>query len=259
MFLKIKKGKLNEIINKAITKAGSERKLCKAIGISKGFIYRCKHEECNISKDRLQKILNFLGIGNYKYRKYILEELPENWGRIYGGINSINKKKKEGIFEETMERLRKGSSRYMKQWHKDMRENSPKEYYVWQYERFKKVGRGYRFSLKNKILVRNRLEKNIGDFLILEGFKFEYEPYINIRGKVYFPDFKIGDKIIEATEWKHPDKDRISELKIKIKDYRKEDYDTILFIPQNFRKFYKELEGHIISTLPEIKTFLMPR
>ena len=144
----------------------------------------------------------------------------------------------------------------MKQWHKEMRERFPEEYYVWQYERFKKVGRGDSNKLENKILVRNKLEKKMRDFLILNGFKFEYEPYINVSGKAYFPDFKIGNKIIEATEWKHPDKDKIMKLNKKIKDYRKQGFEVVLYIPEIFRKFYKEIECSIISELAPLKAFL---
>jgi hypothetical protein len=258
MFCKLKRGKQNELIKRAIVKAGSERKLCKLIGISKGAIYGCKHELWNIPKERLDKILKFIGLDTSECGKYILEELPKDWGRRKGGINCVAKKKKDGTFEETIRRLRKGSSRYMKKWHKNMRENSPKVYHIWQYEKFKKVGRGFCFSLKNNTLVRNRLKKKIGDFLIINKFRFEYEPYIHLGGKAYFPDFKVDNKIIEVTEWKHPNKNRILKVKKKIRDFKAKGFKIIFFIPQNFRKFYKEIDDSIISTLPEIKTFLMP-
>jgi len=258
MFLKLKKGKQKEIIQKAITKAGSERKLCKVIDMSKGALYRYKSELGNIPKYRLRKIVKFLSEDMIIYSKYILEDLPKNWGRVKGGINCVNKKKKEGIFQETIERLRKVSSKRMKQWHKEMKENYPKKYHMWQYERFKKVGRGYTYELMNKVLVRNMLEKTIGDFLISNKIKFEYEPYVNIKGRAYFPDFKIKNNIIEVTEWRHPDKDKISKLKKKIKDYKENHFDAILYIPKSVRKFYKSIDGSIISTLPELKKALMP-
>lgn len=258
MFLKFKKGKQKEIIQKAITKAGSERKLCKVIGMSKGALYRYKSEKGNIPKNRYQKVIMFLNENINKYEKYILEDLPKNWGRVKGGINCVIKKKEEGTFKETIERLRKVSSKRMKRWHKQMKEKYPKKYYMWQYERFKKIGRGYTYKLMNKVLVRNMLEKTVGDFLISNKIKFEYEPYINIKGKAYFPDFKIKNKIIEVTEWRHPDKDKISKLKKKIKDYKENHFDAILYIPKSVRKFYKSVDGSIISTLPELKKILMP-
>jgi len=256
MYYKLKKGKQRELIQKAIKKAGSERKLCKLMSITKGVIQNSRSETYNISGDLLRKLLKFLNLNIKIYNSNILSEFSPNWGQIKGGNNLIKKKIEGGVFEETIKRLRKGSSKYMKGWHKDMKENSPKEHHIWQYERFKKVGRGYRFSLKNKVLVRNRLEKQIGDFLISQNVTFEYEPYINIKGKVYFPDFKIGNKIIEVTEWKHPDEARIIKLRKKIGDYKGNGFDMVIFIPQNFRKFYKEIGDSIISALSEIKTFL---
>jgi len=67
MFYKLKKGKQKELIQRAITKAGSERKLCKIIAISKGAIHRSRSESCNISKEKLQKISKFLHIDIQKY------------------------------------------------------------------------------------------------------------------------------------------------------------------------------------------------
>ena len=202
--------------------------------------------------------MRFLHIPAKQYNQYIIEELPENWGKIKGGVNCIAKKRRDGTFQETVERLRKVSSKRMKQWHKDMKEKSPREYHIWQYERFKKIRGGYAHSLINSTKVRNLLEKRIGDFLLINGFKFEYEPYININGKVYFPDFKLGNKIIEVTEWKHPDKSKIQLLKRKIKDYRKNGFEVVFFIPGSVRKFYKAIQGSFVSALPELKSFLMP-
>ena len=81
----------------------------------------------------------------------------------------------------------------MKKWHKTMKKTNPEKYYKWQYERFKKVGRGYGFTLKDKTPVRNLLEKQIGDFLIMKRIEFEYEPLIRHGKKAYFPDFKVTD------------------------------------------------------------------
>lgn len=66
------------------------------------------------------------------------------------------------------------------------------------------------------------------------------------------------DKIIEVTEWQHPSKERILKLKLKLKNYTEQGITPILFIPIKFRKFYKEVDGFIISALPEISKFLMP-
>ena len=137
-----------------------------------------------------------------------------------------------------------------------MRENQPKKYFTWQYERFKKIGKGYRFTLKNNILVRNRLEQEIGNFLITEFNEMEYEPYLFIEGKAYFPDFRYRNVIIEATEWRHPSAVKINALKKKVRDYRKLGYRTIFFIPNTHRNFYKGLNNSVVSALPDLKQLI---
>ena len=97
-----------------------------------------------------------------------------------------------------------------------------------------------------------------GNYLFKRGYLFDYEPYININGKAYFPDFMVGNFIIEATEWKHPSILKLSNLKNKIKNYKKAGFRIVFFIPKNFRKFYKEISDSCISALPEIDHFLMP-
>ena len=258
MFLKFKKGKQKEIINKAIDKAGSERKLIIQLGLSKGAIWKYKTEKGNIPKDTFIRLLSYLGEDFNQYKDHIIETLPINWGQVKGGINCVKIKKEEGTFHLTIDRLRKVSSKRMKKWHKDMRENSPIEYYKWQYERFKKVDGGYCYFLNDNTPVRNQLEKTVGDFLIFNGFNFEYEPFIMIRKKAYFPDFKIGKKIIEVTGWKHPSKEKIDYLKKKVKDYIELGLEVKFFIPNGVRKFYKWLGSYVVSTLPELKGFIMP-
>ena len=139
-----------------------------------------------------------------------------------------------------------------------MRENEPEKYYKWQYERFKKIGRGYSFTLQNGIKVRNKLEKEVGDFLIKICTNIKYESYLNIKGKAYFPDFIYKKKIIEATEWKHPTAEKMNRLKEKIKRYKGEGYEVCFFIPSKYRKFYKEIKGSIISDLTKLHEFMMP-
>ena len=100
------------------------------------------------------------------------------------------------------------------------------------------------------------MEKYIGDFLILLDLKFEYEPYINLNGKVYFPDFKTGNMIIEVTAWAHPAKEKISHIFKKISNYERAGYQVILFTPKNIRKFYKALPCPVVSTLPKLEKFI---
>jgi len=257
MFYRLKKGKLREIALRAITKAGSERKLAKLISIPKGSIYALKFEKRNLSEKYSEKLCDYLKIG---FENLDIEEiLSDNWGQIKGGNNLIKKKKTEGTFKETISRLKKSSSKRMKKWHRHMKKNEPEKYHTWQYERFKKIGKGYQFSLINGIKVRNLLEKMVGDFLCKNIDSFDYEPYMNIKGKAYFPDFVYNKTIIEVTEWKNPSVDKINKLKRKEKDYKKEGYNVVFFIPRLYRKFYKGLNSPVISALPELKeTLLMP-
>jgi len=259
MFYKFKEGKQKELIQKAIIKAGSERKLSRDINIPNGSIYSLKFEKRNLSDEKLKKILSFLKLEVEDIKGNVLELLPDNWGRIKGGKNLIKKKIKENMLANTIQKLKKASSIRMKKWHKDMKKNEPKKYYVWQYERFKKIGRGYNFKLKNGIQVRNELERTLGNFLVENKFKFEYEPYLNINGSAYFPDFLINNKVIlEVTEWKHPTVCKLKYLKEKIKGYEKENYKIVLFVPPNIRKFYKELDSFVISDLQNLGDILMP-
>lgn len=256
MFVKFKKNKLRSIINIAIKKAGSERKLCKIVGFSKIALYYYKNELYNIPKDRLLKILNVINSSFEFHSSHIMEILPENWGQIKGGINCVKKKKSEGTFDFHILKLKKISSKRMKEWHRHMKVNFPKEYYIWQYERFKKVSRGYSCKLANGIFVRNNLEKEVGDFLLAKRIDFQYESYINIDGKVYFPDFKIGNKIVEVTGWKHPGNKKIFKLRKKFKDYNNAGFNTILFVPLPFRKFYKMFESFTLSDFEELNKVL---
>ncbi len=256
MFLKFKTGKQKELIEKAISKSGSERKLSHLIGISKGSIYSYKKEQYNLSYSVLKKLAEFLNEPITKYYPSVIEELPSNWGRKIGGINCVAKKKEEGIFDKHLIKLRKASSKYMKNLHKEMKSKSPIEYYRSQYEKFKKIAPGYVLKLSDGTPVRNSLEQSVGNFLLQEQIKFEYEPCIKVGEKVYFPDFKVGNTLIEVTGWKHPNEDKLRNLKNKVKNYKTNRYQIILFIPKNIRKFYKPIDCSLISTLSELKTVL---
>ncbi len=254
MFYKFKKGKQRELLQRAIKKAGSERKLAKSTKLPKGSISSIKLEKRVLSEKHALEICNFLNISlnemNYK------EKLPHNWAQIKGGNILIMRKKENGTFQETVERLRKVTHKRLVEWHKYMRENEPKKYYTWQYERFKKVGRGYQYSLTNGTKVRNELEKEVGDYLIKHFNGVEYEPYINIKDKAYFPDFKYKNVLVEVTEWKHPSEKRIKNLKRKCNDYEAQNYVLCFYIPRIFRKFYKFLKSPVITTLPKLKEFI---
>ncbi len=254
MFYKFKKGEQKALIQKAIVKAGSEKKLAKLTKIPAGSIYALKFEKRNLSSNNAEKLCNYLQIN--LINSYEIQKLPKNWGQIKGGRNLIKRKIESNTLQDTIRKLKKASSEKMKQWHKNMKENEPEKYYKWQYERFKKIGKGYIFDLINGIKVRNALEKEVGDFLIKNFRSIKYEQYLNMNGKAYFPDFIYRNVIIEVTGWKHPDENKIKHLIEKINNYTQSGYSVCFFVPQIYRKFYKEIESHIISTLPELRDFI---
>lgn len=45
-----------------------------------------------------------------------------------------------------------------------------------------------------KDIVRNEAERQIADFLYEQGFQYEYEPYLDINGRLFRPDFRIQSK-----------------------------------------------------------------
>jgi len=254
MFFKLHSGKLKWLVTLAVTKAGSERKLFSSLGISKGKIYRYKKELTNISQIDFQRLVNFLDLSENQGSGFIFERLPSNWGRVKGGIAVVQSKKLNGTFDQNILQLKKLSSQRMKLWHETMKRDSPSTYYPLQYTRFKQIKPGYTYELSNGIAVRNELERTLGNFLLSNGFRVDYEPYLNLAGKAYFPDFKIDNLLIEVTAWRHPNILKLTALKTKLLSYPNNGYKPILFIPQSTRKFYKELEGFIISDLSELKS-----
>ncbi|MEK6955363.1 MAG: hypothetical protein AABW52_01760, partial [Nanoarchaeota archaeon] len=74
--------------------------------------------------------------------------------------------------------------------------------------------------------------------------------------KVYFPDFKIENKIIEVTAWRHPDIKKIQKLRRKLLDYSNYDYNVKLFIPKDVKHFYREFDKIIISDKNRLLKFV---
>lgn len=258
-FVKFKRGFLKNLINLAINKAGSERKLASQVNIPNSSIYSYKFEKRNITKERLMIICKFLNTSIKRIDKNILRYLSKNWGKIKGGKNCVKSKIKKGTFLPNIEVLREISSERMKVWHREMKENDPEKYYKLQYKRFRKIGNKPLLKTRCDVKVRNKFEQEVVNFLFNNKFKFEYEPYINIRGKAYFPDIIVSkNNIIEITAWKHPDFQRIAYLKQKIKDYKIEGFKVYFYIPKLYRNFYKEINKFVISDLDQFLD-LLPR
>lgn len=246
MRIKFKRGKQREILEKAILKAGSERKLKEILDIPNQTINHYRNELINISEDRLNLVLNFLKSDRNEVEKFIEKKLKENWGREKGGTNLIRKYKDSGNYDKYLSYLKIRGRKIFVKLHNDMKNKNPEIYYKTQYERFKKVGE-YKCKTKNGEIVRNDLEKDTADFLYSIGLKYKYEPYVRVNGSVYFPDFRVGNLILECTAWRGYLK--IKTLKNKLRDFEKEGFNVRFIIPVEIKKFYKSFDDKIITDL----------
>jgi len=239
LLLKFKRGKQKELVIKAIKKAGSERKLEKITRIPKSSLYYYKNEKFNITLKRARTLAYFLSI-RFKFVLNDVERiLPYNWRQKKGGKERIKKCKLNGNFEQ----LKKDLVNSLKRWHEEMKLSYPDIYYLSQYQKLKKMGL-YRFKTLRGEIVRNILEMEVANELFKNHINYEYEPYLRINQKAYFPDFKIGNIIIECTAWDSEEKAK--KLKEKMQNYMKCNFKTFLIIDEKVIKFYKDLNEFII-------------
>ena len=82
--VKFYKGKQSWLLEKAIAKAGSERKLGVIIGVSRQAVNQYRKENWLLPVNRLSLILKSLNLSRRKINKFIIKELDENWGRYKG-------------------------------------------------------------------------------------------------------------------------------------------------------------------------------
>jgi hypothetical protein len=203
-------------------------------------------EKRNINKNNLDKLCNYLKI---KIDGDIIKILPSNWRQIKGGKNCVKSKKINGTYEEQLKRFRKKNPQNLKIWHRKLKRENPEKYYLMQYSRFKKVGK-YKLTTNNGEKVRNRLEKDVADLLKNLNKNYKYEPLVKARGKYFFPDFLVEDRIIiECTFWRGTDK--AIKLKEKIK-YFKQKYKVYVVIPKTLKRYYETLNNHLIIGINNI-------
>ena len=246
MFLKLKGGVLKKIIEKCFKKAGNIRKLENEIKIPRSTLSDYHLEKRLINENNLRKLEKFLDIKIKK--EEIVGKFSDNWKQILGGENCVKMKKKRGEFIGQLRTAQKKGALRLKEWHKKMKEEHPKEYYLIQYSKFKKIG-GYKYKTDKGEFVRNNFEKEVANILNRLNIQYRYEPLINIKNKYFFPDFLINNKIIvEATAWKGETK--AYKLKEKI-EYLKEKYGVYVVIPKNLYSYYKILNNHLILGLDE--------
>ncbi len=241
MYYVLKKGKLRDLTSKAFRKAGNIYILEKKLKIPKSTLSAYHMEKRLIKLENLQKLEKYLG--TKILRKEILDELPINWRQIKGGRVGVEIRKQKGTFAQQLKLCNQGSSQYMKNWHKKMKKENPEEYYKSQFDKFRKVGL-YKFKTKNGEEVRNSLERDVANVLNRFKLNYEYEPFVKIGNKGFFPDFVINNKIIvECTMWRHSDK--AIKLKDKIK-YLKKEYDVYVVVPKALNRYYKILNQYLV-------------
>ena len=83
--VKFYKGKQNWLLEKAIEKAGSERKLGVIVGVSRQVVNQYRKENWLLPVNRLSLILKFLNWNKNKIKKLIMKELDKDWGKRKGG------------------------------------------------------------------------------------------------------------------------------------------------------------------------------
>ncbi len=246
MYIRFRKGEQFRLLKSAIKIAGSQRALSKILGISNQKISEFASKERTLNENHFNKLVAFVGIKDSE--SLIEERLQNNWRQILGGKNCVISKKNNGTFDRDMKVLQKIQSRKLKKWHRDMRKNSPEEYYLIQYSRFKKIGNYKDLTLRGE-KVRNELERDVADILFKNGINYEYEPLIRMGDNFFFPDFVINDKIIiECTMWRGVEK--AYKLKNKI-DILKSKYRIFVIIPKNLYSYYLILKDNLILGLDE--------
>ena len=234
-----------EVIDSAINKEGSYRKLSKKLGIPRASIVRYKQEGA-IPKERFEKIVEFIGIDKSSIK---IKELENNWKQVLGGKTCVKMKKENGTYEEQLKKAQKSGAKTLVKWHERMKREHPREYHLIQYGKFKKV-QGYKCVTIKGERVRNKFEKAVADKLTELKIEYEYEPLIRRGKRWFFPDFLIKNRIIiECTEWKGEIK--AYQLQEKIKFYGDE-YTTFVVIPKHLYTKYKILDKHLILGLDEI-------
>jgi hypothetical protein len=245
MYILLKNNKLKEIMLEAIKITGGCKKLAEATNIPLSKMWSYRQHNPALKKERLESILKII---NKKIEEQdIQKKLPDNWRQKIGGENCFKKKKKEGVLNNQLKLSRLKIKNKLEDWHKNMKKKNPEAYYLSQYEKFKKIG-GYKFLTNNKEKVRNILEKEIADILKKKNIKYKYEPLIKIEDRYYFPDFLIGNVIIEGTMWRGYDK--AIKLKEKIK-YLKKKYKVYVVVPSKIEKYYLSIKDNLILGLEE--------
>ncbi|NYZ78261.1 hypothetical protein H0N96_02560 [Candidatus Micrarchaeota archaeon] len=241
------------ILNLALRKAGSERKLERELSIPSSSIYDYSRGKRLLSHERFNALLKFIG-GSADYYEKQAVLLPDNWGQVKGGKACVEKKIENGVLLNQLKEARKKSNN-LKDWHQQLKNENYEKYIALQHHRFRISGLD-KFSTRRGEKVRNSLEKQIADFMFDNKIDYDYEPYVKIEGNSYFPDFRVGNTLIECTAWR--ERSKAEALLKKIKVFEKQNYTVFVFVPKNLREIYKEINDYIICSLEELRFALCP-
>ncbi len=238
-----------KLVRLALRKAGGDRKLANIIGASKGAIYDYSKAKRRMPYNRFKLFLKYLSLDEESFSFNLV--LKKEW-LSRGGKKSYLQKIKNNSFENNLRKMKESSSARMKKWHREMRQNHRTDYFKIQYQRFKKVG-NYKFTTKKGEKVRNKLEKYIADTIFALNLDYEYEPFLDLGRKVYFPDFKVGNILIEGTMWRGAQK--AYQLRKKIFELEKERFQVVVVVPSKLEKYYKIIVDYVVKE-EELKNFL---
>jgi hypothetical protein len=183
------------------------------------------------------------------YENFIIETKDDSWGRKIGGITT--KERNHGFLDpkyakESSTWKSKGGQIGTTNWHVKMKKEQPYEYGKIQYQRIKQSLK-YKYEFNGQ-KYRNRLELEIAEILTKNNFLFKYERPLNCGSTCYFPDFTLGDIVIECTFWDDAVQ-KAMELTEKAESYRKLKMEIIVITTDRYFKNYLELLADLNVTV----------
>ncbi len=127
-----------------------------------------------------------------------------------------------------------------------MKKEHAEEYSKIQYERIKQSLK-YKHEFNGQ-KYRNVLELEVAKILAKQSRTFEYEHQLKCGNRFYFPDFILGEIVIECTFW-YDVEQKAKELSQKITDYHKLNLKTIVVTTDNYLEKYSELLANLNVTV----------
>lgn len=237
----LSKGKQREMLLYTKEKLGlSWRKLARKLGISYTTIREWRDEKWSMRLEIFNKIIEICP-EQKPFKNYIIEIKDNAWGQKVGGLTT--KEREHGFFDQAYRQQSsswksKGGQTGSRKWHVRMKNEHPEEYHKIQYGRIKRSLK-YKYDFNGQ-KYRNKLELEVARILTEQKVQFEYERQLNCGNKFYFPDFTIGEILIECTFWNDVHQ-RAKELSQKIENYRKLNLQTVIVTTDHYLEKYSDL------------------